>query len=137
VETYLFLRAIKNNKNMNIRLDTSFFPEYLSNVIINSEEIKSFYSETLSIGQTGENIKYFTFEFPGYIEELAEVLNSILKKNSINEYVVVQDMEKENTLTVLKVGDLEQLGMFICDFCGAVLDSPDGKYIHQRAHYFF
>ncbi len=122
---------------MNIRLDTSFFPDYLSNIIVHSEEIKPFYPGTLSISDTDGTTKYITFEFPGPIEEFAEVLNSLLQKNSINDYVVVQDMDKENTLTVLKVGDLEQLGIFVCDFCGAVLDSQDGKYIHQRAHYFF
>ncbi len=122
---------------MNIRLDTSFFPNDLSNIIVHSEEIRPFYSGSLNIGDTEGTIKYLTFEFPGYMDEFAEVLNSLLQKNSLNDYVVVQDMDKENTLTVLKVGDLEQLGIFVCDFCGAVLDSQDGKYIHQRAHYFF
>lgn len=46
-------------------------------------------------------------------------------------------MENENTLAVLKVGDIQQFGMFVCDFCGAVFNSEDEKYIHQRAHYFF
>ncbi len=77
------------------------------------------------------------FEFHGSIKEFEDLLASILHKKSIKEYVIAQDMEKENTIAILKSGDLGQLGILSCDFCGAVFHSEDEKYIHQRAHYFY
>jgi hypothetical protein len=99
--------------------------------------MKPFCVRNYDIGNQNGTAKLSEFEFSGSIKELEDVLNSLLKKNSINEYVAVQDMETENTLTILKVGDIEQLGILICDFCGAVFSSEDEKYIHQRSHYFF
>ncbi len=49
----------------------------------------------------------------------------------------MQDTQTENTLTLLKDGDIGQLGIFICDFCGALFNSEDEQYIHQKAHFLF
>ncbi|MDQ6722962.1 MAG: hypothetical protein M3Z01_01675 [Thermoproteota archaeon] len=122
---------------MNINLDLSFFPDYLISKITNSIEIKSFFIKNNHNGGQDSNVKFYMFEFPGSMKEFESLLNSILQKNSIKEYVVVQDTETENTLTLLKDGDMEQLGILICDFCGAVFISEDEKYIHQRAHFLF
>lgn len=122
---------------MNIRVDMSFFPDHLMPIVTNSVEMRPFYVNDYHSSDQGGNAKFSVFEFSGSIEEFEDLLNSSLKKNSVNEYVVVQDTETENTLTLLKVGDIEQLGILICDFCGAVFSSEDEKYIHQRSHYFF
>lgn len=122
---------------MNIEMDISFFPDHFNQIIINSEEIKPFYVKNYSVSNQDCIKRYSVFDFSGSVEEFENILNSLLQKNSINDYVVVQDLEAENTLAALKVGDIEQLGMFVCDFCGAVFNSEDEKYIHQRAHYFF
>lgn len=122
---------------MNIEMDISFFPYHFNQIIINSEEIKPFYVKNYSVSNQDCIKRYSVFDFSGSVEEFENILNSLLQKNSINDYVVVQDLEAENTLAALKVGDIEQLGMFVCDFCGAVFNSEDEKYIHQRAHYFF
>lgn len=122
---------------MNIRVDMSFFPDYLMSIVTNSEEMRPFCVNDYHSSDQGGNAKFSIFEFSGSMKEFEDLLNSSLKKNSVNEYVVVQDTETENTLTLLKVGDIEQLGILICDFCGAVFSSEDEKYIHQRSHYFF
>ncbi len=122
---------------MNINLDLSFFPDHLISKITNSIEIKSFFIKNNYNDGQDSNVKFSMFEFPGPMKEFESLLNSILQKNSIKEYVVVQDTETENTLTLLKDGDMEQLGILICDFCGAVFISEDEKYIHQRAHFLF
>jgi len=75
--------------------------------------------------------------YPGSINDLENLLNSILQEKSIKEYVAVQDTEQENTLTLLKDGDVEQLGIYICDLCGAVFHDEEEKYVHQRAHFIF
>ncbi len=113
------------------------FSNSFNQIIINSEEIKPFYVKNYSVSNQDCIKRYSVFDFPGSLEEFENILNILLQKNSINEYVVVQDLEAENTLAAIKFGDIEQLGMFVCDFCGAVFNSEDGKYIYQRAHYFF
>ena len=123
---------------MDIFLDLTYCPDALLPTIINSDIIKNLlikkdYSKgDQTIGQKG-----IVFDFPGSINELEHLLNSILQKNSVKEYVVAQDIEQDNTLTLLKNGDVEQLGIFICDLCGAVFHDEDEKYVHQRAHFLF
>ena len=122
---------------MDINVDLSFFPDNLVPLITNSIEIKSFFVENYSTNSQDRDTKLSLFNFPGSINEFEDLLKSILQKNSINEYVVVQDTETENTLAILKDGDMRQLGILICDFCGAAFSSEDEKYIHQRAHFLF
>ena len=127
---------------MRIHVDLSFFPDYLIPIITESIEVKQFLiKDNYVTDKDKDNINTNTisavFEFHGAIKEFEGLLTSILFKNSIKEYVITQDMEKENTIAILKSGDLRQLGILVCDFCGAVFHSEDEKYIHQRAHYFY
>lgn len=138
---------------MNINVDLSFFPRHLVQIVINSIEIKPFFAidhqssnntssnknnkNNSSSSQQISNSTIYTFEFPGNLTEFEDLLGQILQKNSIQGYVVAQDTEKQNTLTLLKKGDLEQLGILICIFCGASFNSEDEKNIHQRMHYLF
>ena len=128
---------------MDIIVDFSFFPEYLMQIVINSPGTKSSFVKSLQGSSTNNssqkiiNPTISIFEFPGNLKEFEDLLNFVLQKNSIKEYVVVQDTESENTLALLKHGDIEQLGILSCDFCGAAFNSEDEKYIHQRAHYLF
>lgn len=123
---------------MEINVDLSFFPEDLTPIITNSKEIKSFFLKSYrNSNQNNSNSKISIFEFPGSLNEFEDILKTILQKNSINQYVVAQDTETENTITILKAGDMEQLGILICDFCGAAFSNKDEKYIHQRAHFLF
>ena len=122
---------------MRFYLDLSFVPGPQMNEILNainliphrligSQEIKS-----VALPQ------YVEFEFSGSINDFENTLRSSLEKNSILDYVVTRDSLKENTFTLLKTGDLGQLGIYFCDFCGAFFNSEEGKYIHERAHYFY
>ncbi len=123
---------------MEINVDLSFFPENLAPLIINSKEIKSFFLKNYrNSNHNSSNSKISIFEFPGSLDEFEDILKTILEDNSLNQYVVVQDTETENTIAILKGGDMEQLGILICDFCGAAFSSEDEKYLHQRAHFLF
>lgn len=51
-------------------------------------------------------------------------------------YIVAEDLDSENIFIILKDGDIEQIGLLLCDFCGLVCASEEEKYIHQRAHSF-
>jgi hypothetical protein len=81
--------------------------------------------------------RYAEFEFSGSIADFEDAIRLSLERNSIVDYVVTQDSQKENTFTLLKAGDLGQLGIYFCDFCGAFFNSEEEKYIHERAHYFY
>ncbi|WP_458745892.1 hypothetical protein [Candidatus Nitrosocosmicus sp. T] len=125
---------------MRIHVNLSFFPDYLIPIITESIEVKQFLiKDNYVTDKDKDNINTISavFEFHGSIKEFEGLLTSILLKNSIKEYVIAQDMEKENTIAILKAGDIRQLGILVCDFCGAVFHSEDEKYIHQRAHYFY
>lgn len=123
---------------MNIKVDTSFIPDYLNQFIRDSTEIKKFFIKEHQVNvQDNTKKKILVFEFPGTLNEFKEFLNIQIKKKSMNEYIVAEDIENVDSLAVLKEGDIEQLGILVCDFCGAVFSSEDEKYIHQRAHYFF
>ena len=81
--------------------------------------------------------RFIEIEYSHSLAELELQLREKLKACSNISYVVTVDLESHNTITLLKPNDLEQLGIFICDFCGAVSSSEEEKYIHERAHYFY
>ena len=122
---------------MRFYLDLSFVPGPQMNEIFNainqiphrligSQEINS-----VALPQ------YVEFEFSGSITDFEDVLHLSLKRNSIVDYVVAQDSQNENTFTLLKSGDLGQLSIYFCDFCGAFFNTEEGKYLHERVHYFY
>jgi hypothetical protein len=50
--------------------------------------------------------------------------------------VVVDNIEEEDEIAILRKDDLEQLGIFICLHCGTLFASENERTIHQRMHYF-
>jgi len=119
---YLDLTFIRGSHRNEILRAINVF----SNLLINPYEINS-----------EELPRYVEFEFSGSITDFEDIVRSSLERSSILEYVVTQDLLKENTFTLLKPGNLEQLDIYFCDFCGAFFNSEEGKYIHERAHYFY
>lgn len=126
---------------MNVNVDLSFLPDYLIPIITYSIDIKPFfikeYNSSSGSNSQKNNTKVSIYEYPGSITDFQDIIAFILKKNNLDDYVVTQDTEAENTLTILKDGDIQQLGVIVCDFCGAVFHDEDEKYLHQRAHYLF
>jgi len=121
-----------------INIDLNFLEENLKSLIINSKELNQY---ALSFEDPSEKCEdkpnnIYMFEFIGYLSSFKGLLKLVLQNNSIGDYIVTEDIESENTLVFLKDGDMEQLGILLCDFCGLVCASEDEKYIHQRIHYF-
>jgi uncharacterized ferredoxin-like protein len=63
-------------------------------------------------------------------------LEEILRENNVQDFVVAENTEKENEITLLKKGDLEQLGLYLCTHCGVSFGSEIQRTVHQRIHYF-
>ncbi|MDQ4056366.1 MAG: hypothetical protein M3156_02995 [Thermoproteota archaeon] len=72
----------------------------------------------------------------GSFDDFKAVLEDILKKNHMEQFVVAENTEKHNTYSVLKRGDLEQFGLVICGHCGMVFGNCSEKMAHEKIHYF-
>jgi len=51
-------------------------------------------------------------------------------------YVVAESTDNPAVLAVLKEGDIEQLGLYLCGYCGIIFHNDVERNVHQRAHYF-
>jgi len=70
------------------------------------------------------------------LEEIKDSLKNILDKSNLDQFIVVEDTENENTLAIVKEGDIEQFGMYMCSHCGALLKNEEERFVHERIHYF-
>lgn len=62
-------------------------------------------------------------------------LEKLLDENDIWDFVVAENTEKENEIAILKKGDIEQLGIYLCTHCGVSFESEIQRIVHQRIHY--
>lgn len=51
-------------------------------------------------------------------------------------YVAVENVQDASEIAVLKEGDLEQLGLYLCGYCAMVFRNDVERNLHQRVHYF-
>lgn len=51
-------------------------------------------------------------------------------------YVVAESTDDPAVLAVLKEGDIEQLGLYLCGYCATVFYNEVERNLHQRVHYF-
>lgn len=58
------------------------------------------------------------------------------QNRDFEDYVITGNKDNPAEIDILKKGDLEQLGLFICGFCPMIFQSEVEKIIHQRIHYF-
>lgn len=69
-------------------------------------------------------------------QKIKSRLEEILKENTIQDFVITENTEKQNEITLLKKGDIEQLGIYLCTHCGVAFGSEIQRTVHQRIHYF-
>ncbi|MGA7370500.1 MAG: hypothetical protein WBX01_15325 [Nitrososphaeraceae archaeon] len=140
---------------MNIRLDLSFLPiELRSSIIENiktelnsqnkvigitktkSNSMTSDRNENRIIGFTDDTDQLYTVRWVnGSLKDFKLFVENILR-NNYDEYMVAEDTEAINTLTILKQGDVEQFGMHLCSHCGTFFKSIEERTVHERIHYF-
>lgn len=51
-------------------------------------------------------------------------------------YVVAESTDDPTVIAVLKEGDIEQLGLYLCGYCATVFHNEVERNVHQRAHFF-
>ncbi|MGA7371012.1 MAG: hypothetical protein WBX01_17980 [Nitrososphaeraceae archaeon] len=136
---------------MIITLDLSFLPENVRSIIVNSEEIKSFAigrssdaastisttSARSSVVKQHDNKTIISLNHKKEsLEDFKITLQNILARNHLENFTIAENTEVENTVAILRQGDLEQFGIYVCKHCGTVLKSIDEKILHERIHYF-
>ena len=133
---------------LNIKLDLSFLPAELRASIIRDIEIELSSQEPKSgsiilgrlenkeVGSTDHSCPLYTIRWDsGSLKEFKSFLENILR-NNYEEYMVAEDTSETNTLTILKQGDVEQFGMYMCTHCGTFFKSIEERTLHEKIHYF-
>ena len=119
----------------------------MRSIIVNSKEIKFFAidrstkfasaSTTHSVEANQHNNTIIQLDYKGEsVEEFKVILLGILARNRLDNFTVAEDTQTENTVTILREGDLEQFGIYICKHCGTPFKSIDERVFHERIHYF-
>jgi hypothetical protein len=133
---------------MIIKLDLSFLSGDLKSIIVNSEDIKSFSIDRSAdldyTNRTNATIvdqhdpkTIITLDYKKEsLEEFKVILRDILVRNHMDNFTIAEDTEAENTVAILREGDLEQFGIYVCKHCGTTFKSIDERIIHERIHYF-
>lgn len=140
---------------MNIKLDLSFLSiEIRSSIIGNIKTELSSQSNVMGIIEAKSNSmasdrnknrivgfavdtdQLYTVQWVnGSLKDFKLFVESILR-NNYDEYMVAEDAESADTLTILKQGDVEQFGMYVCSHCGTFFKSIEERAVHERIHYF-
>ena len=140
---------------MKIKLDLSFLPldlrasiiryietelSFQDNVVgiteTKSNSTTSDRNENRAVGFTDDTDQLYTVRWvSGSLKDFKLFVENILR-DIYDEYVVAEDTDAINTLTILKQGDVEQFGMHMCSHCGAVFKSIEERTVHERIHYF-
>ncbi len=83
-------------------------------------------------------LSIFSAEDAGVIVVQGDIkgIKKELEEKLPDDYLVAENAESPDELAVLKKGDLEQLGLYICSFCASVFRSEIERNVHQRVHLF-
>lgn len=83
--------------------------------------------EALGVAEADESITV-----SGTPAQVRQAIEKILPEG----YVVAESTEDPTVLAVLKEGDIEQLGLYLCGYCATVFHNEVERNLHQRVHYF-
>ena len=69
-------------------------------------------------------------------QHVKSFLEEVFSAHSLSDYVIAENSRDDNELVILKKGDIEQIGLFICMHCSMIFGSAEERSEHLRAHYF-
>ncbi len=119
---------------MAIKIDVTHISDDLKSAIQNAIKQKSI-SGSQDNDHAGKCIRIVLSD-DNDRQKVKQLLEDVLRKNQINDYIVVDNIKEEDEIAILRKDDLEQLGIFICSHCGMLFASEGERIIHQRIHYF-
>ncbi|HEX5892643.1 MAG TPA: hypothetical protein VFY41_07265 [Nitrososphaeraceae archaeon] len=117
---------------MVIKVDMSYLSTNIRKIVLNTIENKSIW-----LKQINNNNDIIILDSESDIQKIKEILQYALTKNRLNDYIVTENTKEENEIAILKNGDIEQLGIYICSHCGMLFKNDTQRTIHQRIHYLF
>jgi len=118
---------------MVIKVDMSYLSTNIRKIVLNTIENK--YISLKHINNNYDDIIILDNETD--IQKIKELLQYALTKNRLNDYIVTENTKEENEITILKNGDIEQFGIYMCSHCGMLFRNDTQRTIHQRIHYLF
>ena len=121
---------------MVVRVDISYLTSDLRYIIVNNATVKSIPNYLHSNRNNNNNNDIITFIDENSIQKIKQIIQYIFTENHINGYIVAENTEEENEIAILKQGDMEQFGIYICTHCGMSFESEIQRTVHQRIHYF-
>ena len=125
--------TLQYDLSMVIKVDMSYLSTNIRKIVLNTIENK--YISLKHINNNYDDIIILDNETD--IQKIKELLQYALTKNRLNDYIVTENTKEENEIAILKNGDIEQLGIYICSHCGMLFKNDTQRTIHQRIHYFF
>jgi hypothetical protein len=138
---------------LNIKLDLSFLPiELRSSIIRNISKALSSQNSVIGIKETNSMASdrnengvisvtddndplYIVQWVNGSLKDFKLFVENILRID-YDGYMVAEDIETVDTLTILKQGDVEQFGVHMCSHCGTFFKGIEERTVHERIHYF-
>jgi flagellar biosynthesis/type III secretory pathway chaperone len=120
---------------MVVRVDISYLTSDLRYIIVNNAKVKSIPNYVHGNGNNNNN-NIITFIDENSIQKIKQIIQHIFTENHINGYIIAENIEEENEIAILKQGDMEQFGIYICTHCGMSFESEIQRTVHQRIHYF-
>jgi hypothetical protein len=114
---------------MVVKIDLSYIPNNIQHIILDIVD-------RLVASQKESSDKMITLYNERNVEKIKHILEEELRLKNLNDYVISENTRDESEIAVLKKGDIEQLGIYVCMHCGMVFESEAQRTVHQRMHYF-
>jgi hypothetical protein len=108
-------------------IDISRAPKFLKSII--HKEIARFHV-------TDMNDSYLKMDQECNRQHVKSFLEEVFCAHSLSDYVITENSRDDNELVIMKKGDIEQIGLFICMHCSMIFGSAEERSEHLRAHYF-
>jgi hypothetical protein len=114
---------------MVVKIDLSYIPSNVQRIILDIVE-------RLVSSQKESSDRTITLCNEKSVERIKHILEEGLRQRDLNDYVISENTLDETEIAILKKGDIEQLGIYVCMHCAMAFESEIQRTIHQRVHYF-
>ena len=114
---------------MAVKIDLSYIPSNIQKIVLDIVE-------RLVASPKESSNKTITLCNETDVEKVKHIIEEELKLKNLNDYIISENTHNETEIAILKKGDIEQLGIYVCMHCGMAFESEIQRTVHQRMHYF-